>query len=630
MRRKIIGGVVGISLVIGSLTTMYIKSNQNKIAHLMEVVVGIQEATKEDETYITKLLQKEEEQLTSDERFIVGYKYYNDQDLEKAQHYLETARTNKNSIAKIYSTVALVSTAMAEGDGEKCITLTKEMLESIGPEDYTESTYNTIMTAAQMALNSEEGRRMVQEQFKEVLEYSDKMERRVALSLRSNLGVMYFTNGNYAKGIEECLQVIAESEGTEHAYYSAKAYIDMGVTYGMLGDGKACRKYIEKGMNIPLDDAYDEASIKTYGAINLYDSILCEESYEEIQDVQALFTKYSQSLPEDTREVLSIMNDLPNARLALKTGKIEEAKKLISSIGKRLETTQTEDYIGIETTYALARAELYYQEGQIEEAIDYYMEALAIEDIQFRKSVLEGLVEVLNATGQYEAANVYERELQQWYENESRAVHKDYSDYALYKYENERKLREKAKKLMIENITIAIVSAIVVCIVLSMSLTYLQLRRINKSDSLTRIYNRNYFEKYYSEMLAGTKPFSVVIFDIDHFKAINDTYGHVVGDKVIRKVVELCQKVVSKRGVLFRYGGEEFVLLIEETDKEKLIALAESMRQAVASYEWGKRQITISMGIASSAADTRDVLHLADKMLYEAKMQGRNKVICNE
>lgn len=630
MRRKIIGGVVGISLVIGSLTTMYIKSNQNKMAHLMEVVVGIQEATKEDEAYITKLLQKEEKQLTSDERFIVGYKYYNDQDLEKAQHYLETARTNKNSIAQIYSTMVLVSNAMAEGDEEKCITLTKEMLESISPEDYTEDNYNTIIASAQMAFNSEEGERMIREQFKEVLEYSDKMERRIALSLRNTLSVMYFTNGNYARGIEECLQVIAESEGTEHAYYAAKSYIDMGVAYSMLGDGKTCRKYIEKGMSIPLEDAYDEASIKTYGAINLYDSILYDESYEEIQDVQALFMKYSQFLEEDTREVLSIINDLPNARLALKTGKIDEAKKLISSIGKRLETTDTESYTGIDTTYAVAKAELSYQEGQIEQAINYYMEALAIEDIQYRKSVLEGLVEVLNATGQYEAANVYERELQQWYENESRAVHGDYSDYALYKYENECKLREKAKKLMMENITIAIISAIVVGVVLSMSLAYLQLRRINKSDSLTKIYNRNYFEKYYSEMLAGAKPFSVIIFDIDHFKAINDTYGHVVGDKVIRKVVELCQKVASKKGMLFRYGGEEFVLLIEETDKEKLIALAESMRQAVASYEWEKRQITISMGIASSDADTRDVLHLADKMLYEAKMQGRNKVICKE
>lgn len=154
------------------------------------------------------------------------------------------------------------------------------------------------------------------------------------------------------------------------------------------------------------------------------------------------------------------------------------------------------------------------------------------------------------------------------------------------------------------------------------------------TDQLTGAYNRLKFNQVMEHELKRFdrygQPFSVVMFDIDHFKRVNDTYGHAAGDDMLR---ELAKRVMSAvRGVdwLFRYGGEEFVVAAPQTDLEHATALAEKLRELVAATPFPHDIAgTISLGVAQAhPGDTAEsLMKRVDAALYEAKNSGRNRVV---
>ena len=166
-----------------------------------------------------------------------------------------------------------------------------------------------------------------------------------------------------------------------------------------------------------------------------------------------------------------------------------------------------------------------------------------------------------------------------------------------------------------------------------------QLYETSTRDALTRVYNRRYFLERFTSELAfaqrhGTR-LSVVLFDMDRFKSINDTYGHMAGDDVLRSVSTCVGKLIRAEDVFARYGGEEFVLLVRGISHDNVDLLAERVRAAVerltvavAGKDLG---VTISSGVASLSEFPADIacetlIALADERLYRAKQQGRNRV----
>ncbi|MDD2344464.1 MAG: GGDEF domain-containing protein, partial [Tolumonas sp.] len=127
---------------------------------------------------------------------------------------------------------------------------------------------------------------------------------------------------------------------------------------------------------------------------------------------------------------------------------------------------------------------------------------------------------------------------------------------------------------------------------------------------------------------------SIFMLDVDHFKKINDTYGHKVGDIVLQKLATVCQDTLRVVDIIGRVGGEEFAILLPETNEEEAIRVAERLREAIADAKVPlgnglPLSVTVSIGIASltSKDDNIDVLlNLADKALYAAKHAGRNRV----
>ena len=129
------------------------------------------------------------------------------------------------------------------------------------------------------------------------------------------------------------------------------------------------------------------------------------------------------------------------------------------------------------------------------------------------------------------------------------------------------------------------------------------------------------------------QPLAVLMFDIDHFKHINDTRGHAAGDAVLRSLAQIIAKTIRRSDVVFRYGGEEFVVLLAHTDEEGARVMAERVRILVAASKDLRKDacpgVTVSIGIGTLAAndDVASLCHRADTALYRAKNEGRNRVV---
>ena len=170
----------------------------------------------------------------------------------------------------------------------------------------------------------------------------------------------------------------------------------------------------------------------------------------------------------------------------------------------------------------------------------------------------------------------------------------------------------------------------------SLSVRSLTLEHAAVTDGLTGMYNRRYFDEALAEYLAAfgkiKKPIGMVILDLDHFKKVNDTHGHDVGDEVLRQVAE-CLKVFTRyHDVLSRLGGEEFAILSPNITESQLYSLSDRIRQAVSELRIVNGNVTLKVTVSAGLAiwdgveSGEELYRRADKQLYEAKRKGRNRV----
>ncbi len=164
-----------------------------------------------------------------------------------------------------------------------------------------------------------------------------------------------------------------------------------------------------------------------------------------------------------------------------------------------------------------------------------------------------------------------------------------------------------------------------------------EIYRMTIMDGLTQIHNKRYLhEALEREMIRGRRherPLSIILFDIDHFKKINDVHGHLAGDFVLKETARVVQSRIRRDEVFARYGGEEFIIVLPETSLEGAVALAETLRPKVAehvfTFQNEKINITVSAGVAMLLDSDRtgnDLIARADERLYFAKNNGRNQV----
>ncbi|MBI9047097.1 MAG: diguanylate cyclase [Anaerolineaceae bacterium] len=177
-----------------------------------------------------------------------------------------------------------------------------------------------------------------------------------------------------------------------------------------------------------------------------------------------------------------------------------------------------------------------------------------------------------------------------------------------------------------------------VAIALKNSILYEEVKRMAIMDGLTNVFNRGHLfslaKQEFERSLRYDSVFTIIMIDLDRFKLINDTFGHVIGDMVLRKTAEICQQTLRNVDILGRYGGEEFLVILPETSQEEGLNIAERLRVNIANHIFQSIQgpiiITASFGLASfvhkEILKLEELIDRADQALYISKQSGRNKV----
>jgi diguanylate cyclase (GGDEF)-like protein len=174
---------------------------------------------------------------------------------------------------------------------------------------------------------------------------------------------------------------------------------------------------------------------------------------------------------------------------------------------------------------------------------------------------------------------------------------------------------------------------------LNNALAHERLQRLAAIDALTGVYNRRFgmarLHEEFGRAVRQTVPLGVLMFDIDHFKSVNDTYGHLVGDRVLSRIAKLSRSVMREGDIMVRYGGEEFLAVLPAASRDDIRSVGERLRRLVAeaSVKDGDQSISVTISIGGTSYPEIDVqgeqelVKLADEALYAAKESGRNRLI---
>lgn len=607
--------------------SVYVQGQRDSKNIIIKQIISMPQGEVDEMVLQDVIAHIRKENISEKEAFILGFSALKDVDLETAKTYLNQAYTSKDEIIKLYAANFLAQILAEQNAHDAVSTLVDKTLRSLTKKSYNNE-ITTLTSLTQHMINTEEDRKRLINILQDVLKYTSGLTTEAVCSIKSKIALLYFYDGNYARAMENFLGIIALEEELEDKFYSAKAKVDLGNIYGVLGNYKESNKNFKKALEVEIKDLGDEAFIKVYATINLYENMLYEENYKDVREIHDIVMKYSMHLEPALYESILVMNDIFLCKYYMESDEMALANALKKKIDEKMQVLKTYEGLSVYENYKLLCAQMAEIEGDVDLAISIYKEILALENMPYEKYTLDRLIKILNAHGRYEEANQYKVELIKCYEQEAATLGEDYLDYALYKYEYKQRIIEETKLKIRMYIYGILIAGIVIGSIIRSYLKNKKLIGVNQLDGLAKTYNRRYFEEYYKTLQEKEIPFAIIIFDIDHFKKINDTYGHLVGDMVIKQVAEISKGVMLNRGKVFRYGGEEFVGIIENRPIEEVQQIAEQIRKAVADYNWqNDMKVSVSLGVSQTTDEIRDIFNLADQNLYTAKVQGRNRVV---
>lgn len=491
----------------------------------------------------------------------------------------------------------------------------------------------------------------------------------IAASLR-NLAFLNMINGNYKLAVSQSFQALAAVDSVSQPTLKIQLFNNIGATYTHLGNFAEALDYHLHALKIARNIGARTLEVSVLGSIGLtYTS--ANNPTQALENYQKAI-QLSRELGDQRNEAI-LLNNVTLAHL-----KLQDHAQALASILRSLELARELAMFPLEVAVLGTVGEVYLAMNDHQHAVAYLQQSL-ISSRRFGLRYAEfwdliSLGKIAHHQYEDESALVYfqhardvaqdmgsrseEAECHQLLASiyERREHFKDALDhYKRYLAIKESLFGEEAEtRLAVLEVTHEVETAKKDAEIFRLKNVTLQqeieerkrmqviLEELAITDYLTKLYNRRQFfllaETEFERTLRYHHPLSVAMFDIDHFKQVNDTYGHTTGDVILFQIARFIQKNIRESDVIGRYGGEEFILLLPETDSLQAKIATERIREGIAAQpfetEKGAIAITISIGIVGIDADacaessTLDMLiDKADQALYAAKESGRNRTL---
>lgn len=440
----------------------------------------------------------------------------------------------------------------------------------------------------------------------------------------------------------------AVNHGDKHALILAD--YTLADVYYYFYDNKNALKLMDEGLTIAMENQ-DDVGIAGYyyfhGDMHYY-----AEEYEEASESYEKAMKYAEEVigyPITVSLSEMIQNRLAETLAYL--GRYEEAEAMIDRLIQKTPKNASYRLMMLYHTKGVVKL----QSNKLDEAIEALNKGLGHTE---KTSEIEGaepyaiviqtdLADAYYGNGDYkEAAGAY-RIINDYYlysdETSLEEAASELGDYEIQPYTEQLSLAEQlqesqAQALEVKKRNLIISNFAVLLLLVVMGLIIWDLKNKRKSqreifiqsitDHLTNVFNRGRIIEIFEEHMNENS--AVILMDVDDFKPINDTYGHVVGDTVLRRIAEVTKESIRSQDYIGRYGGEEFLVVLSDCDRNTASDIAERIRANIEAIEWPYENLktTASLGgVISRGSDSDDVLHNADMRMYEAKRKGKNCVV---
>lgn len=464
------------------------------------------------------------------------------------------------------------------------------------------------------------------------------------VAIVGHLAYLYKLNFKYTQSTYnyiKALDIIAKNKKKvkEADYYECIILSNLGDLSYILGNLKNSIKCYEKAVNIKIKDKKNNARAKSIVYINQMIIYIELDEYDKAIEISKSINTLTDYLNKDVKDDVEILlyQNLASAYTYKKD--LNKAELFLKKSNELLKYDEVEYIRNKDINLKIAYAQFYEEQGKYDEAIQIYEEIL--------KSPLKNDFNIeVKIYG--EIANIYldKNDIERYIKYNNLATNKkdnfesklkdEYMKYASKLYESD-KLREEQDK-NIHNIIILLVSIIFLIIILISRINAnIILKKSNFTDVMTNLYNRKYLDYYMKKNKKHivNNNISVILTDIDYFKKYNDYYGHIKGDKVIKEVANSIIENIKNYGIAIRYGGEEIVIVLPNTNIDEAKIIANKIQSSISEKNIEHKhsnvsdKLTISMGVYSKVYLYNDniysIIDNADKALYKAKSNGKNR-----
>lgn len=581
--------------------------------------------------------------LNAEQYFFIAYKYYCEGNMENTQKYCFLALQNINDrtdpFIKIYIGFLLDSSISNSDQDEKLLNIASEIFKDLKAKDWNEH-YFLIYSYMAHLFERDKAEEYLINIYENILQNKKGISNDCKIYMDDLFYVLYIEQGNYAKALEITLEMksLADSnEFNKSDLFISKAFLNLGEVNYYLGDYAASATYLKKCLEVQVKN--DEGNAIKISALDYLMSISqADYDIDKVKEFLDIAAKYADDKNNETSKLIYYISlsdyyakcfELEKNNDTLSN--LNKAEKYLDIVKKGIDEKKNTTCPNLDIIYENTVARLEYVKGNIDQAIMKYEELVNKYNNVYVNQVLKELINIYEEKGEYQKAYVYSERLRNQYTNEAVLINKNYAEYSAQKYEYEINIIKMNNKKIKAYFTSFIFILISVTITVFAYMKNKSLKQLNRTDSLTKIYNRSYFNNLYEKILNNENNFAIFIFDIDNFKSINDTYGHLTGDMVLIKVAQTAKEVLNKKGKIFRYGGEEFVIIIEEINFEEASKIAQNIVQSIDQLTWDNENmhVTISMGAAFKKDTIGNPLEKADERLYVSKTSGKNRVTWN-
>ncbi|SEL50164.1 diguanylate cyclase (GGDEF) domain-containing protein [Butyrivibrio sp. ob235] len=472
--------------------------------------------------------------------------------------------------------------------------------------------------------------------------------------LYEKASLIYMQKGetmSYYRYLGYALYYLEQSEDKD---YTVNIYLDLANFFLNNYTEDSARKMIAEAKKVEAFENIEDIQIKSYAYRMLGIMAILDEDYEAAEN----YLKESQKIVDTSHtniyeETYSAINDTWLARVYVDTGRYEECQeKLDKWDGHDMFTTdvyrqimlrdlivpyyQIECYLSAAETLKdsdkLSKEELEQREVEVGEHLDQFIELC--EENGYQKAELSTILRLqtdyppTSDEVRFRLYGILNRLYTDLFDNQN-ISYSNVIDNMVSDSKAEMTRDEQYRRQYVKRLQIIIGSMIVVGIIILIFIILLLNSRI---DALTRLFNRKTFNHDYNRAKRRNQIFSIIMIDIDDFKQINDSYGHINGDIVLGRMGQLMQREITADVHCYRYGGEEFVLLLDKKAVPYAEAVANRLRLYMEQQTWmftEDQKITLSIGVATGSGKD-DVLKNADDSLYFSKENGKNRVTVYE